>query len=172
MARAPTLEAELIRGGKEFSGLCPALLCQTQLAGQVWGSGCLPSGLVLGTRTFGAPCAVPGRAFTAKGPSHSVPGGWGGAGDPKECAERPLDQLYLHRSLSETPVPSSRCRPPLPPLLPSPLRGPLPLFLSPSPSPHRPGGTSPSSGSLLCKSALGAGQGLFAPLSLCPGTFI
>lgn len=187
MAEAPTLKAELTRAGKELSGLCPALLCRTSLAGQVWGSSPLLPGLSLGTRTFrvlsqgglllpslsAQACVHPTAQFSDVG---EVRGN-------RRNAPSPLrDQLYLHRSLSATlpsPFPSSF------PFLPSPLPGPLPFpllpchplvpapsLLSPSSSPHRPSGTGPSSGSLRCKSAPGAGQGLFAPLSLRPGAFI
>lgn len=122
MAKAPSLEAELIRAGQEVSGLCPVLLCQTQLRADPWD-----------------PCGVPRRVFTAQGASHgSVPGGWGGAGERNECAELPLGPaLPAPLSLRDLLPPAAAGSSPSPSLLllPSPLPGPLPPFLPPSP-PH------------------------------------
>lgn len=133
MAEAPTLKAELTRAGKELSGLCPALLCRTPLAGQVWGSSPLLPGLSLGTRTFrvlsqgglllpslsAQACVHPTAQFSDVGEVR---------GNRRNAPSPLTDQLYLHRSLSATlpsPFPSSF------PFLPSPLPGPLPFPLLP-----------------------------------------
>lgn len=119
-AKAPTVEADLIRAGKEVSGLCPVLLCQTQLAGQLWGSGPLPSELiprVVSQRGFLLPRVHPTAQFPEVGEVRANPEVGEVRANGTNVQNSLWDQLYLRRFLSEMPLSSSSCRPPLPSLL-------------------------------------------------------